>query len=50
MLNKIKDWITISYDETEEPLVRYDPLRDERVNMVSGEVIELELKQILESY
>jgi len=40
MDNETSKWKIISYDETGEPLLRYDSHRDEIVNVQTGEVVQ----------
>ena len=34
------NWKTITYDEEGNPILKYDPHRDETVNIVTGEVVQ----------
>ena len=35
-----KNWKTITTDENDEPILKYDPHRDEIVNIHTGEIIQ----------
>ena len=35
-----KNWKVITVNEDEEPILKYDPHRDEIVNILTGEVIQ----------
>lgn len=34
------NWKTITTDDEDQPILKYDPHRDETVNIVTGEVIQ----------
>ena len=40
IMDETKNWKLISLDDNNEPLLKYDPHRDEIVNVQSGEVIQ----------
>ena len=35
-----KNWKVITTDEAGEPVLKYDPHRDEIVNVITGEVVQ----------
>ena len=35
-----KNWKVITTDEAGEPILKYDPHRDETVNVITGEVVQ----------
>ena len=39
-MDETKNWKVITTDETGEPILKYDPHRDETVNVITGEVIQ----------
>lgn len=39
-MDETKNWKLISLDDNQEPLLKYDPHRDEIVNVQTGEVIQ----------
>lgn len=42
MNNDCKNWNTVMYDNENKPLIKYDPVHNELVNIQTGEVIEWE--------
>ena len=39
-MDETKNWKVITTDETGEPILKYDPHRDETVNVITGEVVQ----------
>ena len=39
-MDETKNWKVITTDEAGEPILKYDPHRDETVNVITGEVIQ----------
>ena len=39
-MDETKNWKVITVNEDEEPILKYDPHRDEIVNILTGEVIQ----------
>ena len=40
IMDETKNWKVITTDETGEPILKYDPHRDETVNVITGEVVQ----------
>ena len=39
-MDETRNWKVITVNEDEEPILKYDPHRDEIVNILTGEVIQ----------
>ena len=39
-MDETKNWKVITTDEAGEPTLKYDPHRDETVNVITGEVVQ----------
>ena len=39
-MDETKNWKVITTDEAGEPILKYDPHRDETVNVITGEVVQ----------
>ena len=40
IMDETRNWKVITTDETGEPILKYDPHRDETVNVITGEVVQ----------
>ena len=39
-MDETRNWKVITTDEAGEPILKYDPHRDETVNVITGEVVQ----------
>ena len=39
-MDETKNWKIITVDEQDQPILKYDPHRDEIVNVITGEVVQ----------
>ena len=40
IMDETRNWKVITTDEAGEPILKYDPHRDETVNVITGEVVQ----------